>query len=69
MREIIAKKFISCLPKNKSLIILVCVIGVVGISYGMIRDNDLVFIAGLLFVIAGYLLIRRDLKARIRNNP
>jgi hypothetical protein len=63
-----AKKFIPCVLKNKSLIILLCVIGVVGVSYGMLRDNNLVFIAGLLFVIAGYLFIRRGLKAG-RDNP
>jgi LPXTG-motif cell wall-anchored protein len=41
--------------------------GVVGISYGMRKDNNLVFIAGLLFLIGGYLLVRKKLKQHIRN--
>jgi LPXTG-motif cell wall-anchored protein len=31
----------------------------------MIRDNNAVFVIGLLFVIGGYLLIRRKLKESI----
>jgi hypothetical protein len=52
MRE---KAFISCL----------CVFGILAVSYGMIRDNNAVFVIGLLFVIGGYLLIRRKLKESI----
>jgi len=40
---------------NKTLISLICVIGIVAVSYGMLNDNNLVFIIGLLFVIGGYL--------------
>jgi LPXTG-motif cell wall-anchored protein len=36
--------------------------GVLAVSYGMIKENNAVFILGLLFVIGGYLLIRRKLK-------
>ena len=47
---------------EKSFVAFLCVAGVFGVSYGMIRDHDLVFVMGLLFVIGGYLLIRRRLK-------
>jgi hypothetical protein len=48
--------------KEKSFIILVCVIGILAASYGMIKDNNIIFVIGLLFVVGGYLLIRRKLK-------
>ena len=38
-------------------IILICIFGLVAIIYGMIRDNDYLFILGVLFVIAGYLYL------------
>jgi uncharacterized protein YneF (UPF0154 family) len=44
-------------------------IGVVAVSYGMLKDNTLIFIIGLFFVLVGYLLIRRKMKEFIRNNP
>jgi len=44
-------------------------IGVVAVSYGMFKDNTLIFIIGLLLVFGGYLLIRRKMKESIRNNP
>lgn len=53
---------------KKTLIILICGIGIVGISYGILMDHNLTFIIGLLFAIAGYLLIRRKLKQHIRDN-
>jgi hypothetical protein len=48
--------------KEKSFIILVCVIGILAASYGMIKDNNLIFVIGLFFVIGGYLMIRKKLK-------
>lgn len=60
-------KSISYMLKNKTLIALICVIGIVGVSYGMLKNNNLIFIIGLLFVIAVYLLIRRRLKEHIRS--
>jgi len=54
---------------NKTPIIFICMIGIVAVSYGMLKDNDLIFIIGLLLVFAGYLLIRRKIKESIRNNP
>jgi hypothetical protein len=52
--------------KEKALIVCLCVFGLLAVSYGMFRENDMVFIIGLLFVIGGYLLIRRKLKESIR---
>ena len=60
--------YISRMLDNNALITLICVIGVGGVSYGMLNDDNLVFIIGLLFVIAGYLLTRRKLKHHIRDN-
>ena len=52
--------------REKAIIICLCVFGVLAISYGMIKENNAVFILGLLFVIGGYLLVRRKLKESIR---
>ena len=54
---------------NKALVIIICMVGIVAVSYGMVKDNDVVFIIGIILVIGGYLLIRRRIKAHIRNNP
>jgi hypothetical protein len=52
--------------REKAFIVCLCVFGIFAISYGMIKDNNAVFVIGLLFVIGGYLLIRRKLKESIR---
>jgi hypothetical protein len=52
--------------REKALIIGLCAIGILAVAYGMIKDNDAVFIMGLIFVIGGYLLIRRKLKESIK---
>jgi len=44
-------------------------IGVMAVSYGMLADNALIFIIGLICILTGYLLIRRKIKESIRNNP
>jgi len=44
-------------------------IGVVAVSYGMLKDNTLIFIIGILLFFVGYLLIRKKIKEPIRNNP
>jgi len=54
---------------KKTPIILICMIGVVAVSYGILKDNTLIFIIGLLLAFGGYLLIRRKMKESIRNNP
>ena len=62
------QKLISYVLQNKTLISLICVIGIVAVSYGMLNDSNLVFVIGLLFVIGGYLLIRRRIKDHIKKN-
>jgi len=55
--------------KEKFITVLICVFGISAICYGMLRDNNLIFIIGILFIIGGYLLIRRKLKSSTRDNP
>ena len=52
--------------KEKALILVVSLLGILGVGYGMMNKNHPVFIAGLVLVIAGYLMIRKKLKAHIR---
>lgn len=55
-------------PKpEKALIALTCVLGIFAVTYGMVKENNPVFIIGLLFIISGYLLIRKKLKASFPN--
>jgi len=55
-------------PKpEKALIALTCVLGIFAVAYGMVKENNLVFIIGLLFIISGYLLIRKKLKVSFPN--
>lgn len=41
-------------------------LGLVGVGYGIVEKNNPVFIIGLLIGIAAYLLIRKELKASIK---
>jgi uncharacterized membrane protein len=52
---------------TKILTIFLCVIGLSSVCYGMVKDNDILFIVGILFVIAGYIMIRKRLKAAMQN--
>ena len=52
--------------KEKVFIIFLCFVGLVAVSYGMTMDNDAIFIIGIIFVIAGYLMIRTRIKKSIR---
>jgi len=38
------------------------VLGVAGVIYGMVLQDNPVFIAGIVIGVAGYLLVRRELK-------
>ena len=40
--------------------------GSAGVLYGMLQDNDVVFLAGLPCLILGYLIIRKKLKKKGR---
>jgi LPXTG-motif cell wall-anchored protein len=64
-----AFRITSYIVNREYLIAPICMIGIVAVAYGMVKDNNLIFIIGLLFVIGGYLLIRRKTKESIRNNP
>jgi len=61
------EKLIWYVLKSKYLSVFICATGIVEVTYGIIKDNNLVFIIGLLCVIAGYLLVRRKLKEHIRD--
>jgi hypothetical protein len=52
--------------REKVLIVAVCLLGILGVCYGMLNKDHPIFIAGFVFVVAGYLMIRRKLKAHIR---
>ena len=52
--------------REKVLIVAVCLLGILGVCYGMVNKNHPVFIVGLVAVVAGYLMIRKRLKALIR---
>jgi|GEM_PF-1463173 inner membrane protein involved in colicin E2 resistance len=54
------------LARSFSVILAVCLFGILGVGYGMMNKDHLVFIAGLVFVVAGYLMIRKELKEYIR---
>ena len=50
----------------KRLPAIFCVSGTAAIVYGMLRDNDIIFIIGLPLVICGYLMIRKKLKESLK---
>jgi hypothetical protein len=53
--------------KEKALTLGLCLAGILAIAYGMTKQNHVVFVIGLLFVIAGYLRIRKKLKESLRD--
>jgi len=55
--------------EKKSSTLLICMIGISAVAYGMLKDNNLIFIIGMLCVIGGYLLIRRKIGDSTDNNP
>jgi UDP-N-acetylmuramyl pentapeptide phosphotransferase/UDP-N-acetylglucosamine-1-phosphate transferase len=54
--------------REKVLIVAVCLLGILGVCYGMVNKDHPVFIAGLVAVVAGYLMFRKKLKAHIKEN-
>ena len=64
--EMKALKIKSYIVRNKILLILLCMIGIAAVSYGMLKDNDLIFIIGLFLIFGGYLLFRKRIKESIR---
>jgi hypothetical protein len=57
----------SSRKKEKVLTALLCLVGISAVTFGMATRNHPVFVLGLLFVIGGYLLIRRKLKAYMKD--
>ena len=51
------------------LTVLLCITGILSISYGMYSKNNFVFIFGLLFIMGGYLLVSKRLKGSASNKP
>ena len=49
------------MPK-KIIIPILWIVGVAAIAYGMLKHNNFVFIAGIVTVIIGYLMVRKHLK-------
>ena len=52
--------------KHKALVFVICIIGIVAVTYGVAKDNNPVFLIGIVFIIGGYLLIRKRIKEHIR---
>jgi hypothetical protein len=48
--------------QQKIITIFVCTIGISTVAYGMIEKNNSVFLIGIAFIIAGYLMIRKKLR-------
>jgi vacuolar-type H+-ATPase subunit I/STV1 len=68
-RKGMRQKVIQNILKQKALILIICTIGIVAVSYGMAKDNNVIFVLGIGFIIGGYLLIRKGIKERIKNGP
>jgi uncharacterized membrane protein YtjA (UPF0391 family) len=59
----------TAMKHGKKIATIICILGVSGVAGGMAVDNDILFIAGLVLVVGGYLIIRGKLKAdRNRDN-
>ena len=58
---------------KKVFIAFLWIEGVLAIAHGMTKNNDTVFIVGIISVIIGYILLRKDLKRlgekSIENKP
>lgn len=57
----------SVMNRQKAFTLFLCGAGILLVAYGMINKHNPVFIAGVVFVLGGYLLIRRRLKQSIRD--
>jgi len=62
IRNFLAQRIVPYCYRSKLLMPILFGIGILAVSYGMLAENNMVFIAGLLCGISGYLLIRRRLK-------
>jgi hypothetical protein len=62
----VAQMSLKYLLNEKTLTIVLCVMGVLAVAYGMTRSNHVAFVIGLVFVIGGYLRIRKKMKESIQ---
>ena len=51
---------------KKAFIVILCIMGLALIFVGLVWENNWIFIAGIILVIAGYLMIRRKLKESMK---
>jgi xanthine/uracil/vitamin C permease (AzgA family) len=51
--------------KEKAFISIACLMGIAAVFYGMINKDNIVFIVGIIFIIGGYLRIRKKMKESI----
>jgi hypothetical protein len=51
--------------KEKILVVTACLIGIAAVFYGIINENNLVFIVGIIFIVGGYLWIRKKMKESV----
>ena len=51
--------------KEKIFVVTACLIGIAAVFYGIINENNLVFIVGIIFIIGGYLWIRKKMKESV----
>jgi len=51
--------------REKVVVVTVCLIGIAAVFYGIINENNLVFIVGIIFIIGGYLWIRKKMKESV----
>ncbi|MBW1730929.1 MAG: hypothetical protein JRH08_09895 [Deltaproteobacteria bacterium] len=52
--------------RSKWALVALCVVGLGGVFYGMVYENDVIFVVGLIIVAVAYLVIRKQLKTSIR---
>ena len=51
--------------KEKIALIVLCSGGIAAIFFGMVKENNGVFVVGIILVIGGYLMIRKRLKESV----
>jgi len=51
---------------DKTLALILCILGVSGVVYGIAKEEDVLFVVGLFLVVGGYFIIRRKLKSNAK---
>ncbi|MBU2497961.1 MAG: hypothetical protein KKE57_03600 [Proteobacteria bacterium] len=52
--------------KEKALIVLVCLVSLAAVFFGMTKKDNVVFVVGIVLLVGGYLVIRKKLKASLK---